>query len=69
MSRVNVKVQQELLRESKVYLKSVKPVADAHVDEKKGISILTQEHIIAWLETFAEDRIMLDGCNFATVKR
>lgn len=68
MSRLDVKTHVRLLKEAKRYLK------DAKIDEtafglKKGGIELTQEHIMAWLEVFYEDRIMLDGCNHATVKR
>lgn len=68
MSRVDAKVQQQLLIQARKYLKNVKPVSDVALDEKKGGVVLTQEHIAAWLEVFYEDRIMLDGCNHATVK-
>jgi len=69
MSKVNAKVQHQLLKEAKKYLKNVKPVSDTNLDAKKGGIVLTEDHISAWLEIFYEDRIMLDGCNHATVKR
>ena len=69
MSRIDVRFQQKLLKEARQYYKKVKPVADVTVERKKGAIVLTQEHIHAWLEVFADDRIMLDGCNHATVKR
>lgn len=69
MSRVDMKLHHELLREAKVYLKDIMPVNDTALDTKKENVVLTQEHIMEWLEVFNEDRIMLDGCNFATVQR
>lgn len=69
MSKVDAKVQLKLLKEARKYLKNVKPVSDSDLETKKGGITLTQEHIAEWLEVFYEDRIMLDGCNHATVKR
>jgi len=60
MSRLDIKVQISLLKEAKSYFKNV--------EEKKGV-VLTQEHIMEWLEVFYNDRIMMDTCNQATVKR
>ena len=61
MSRLDIKVQISLLKEAKSYFKNV--------EEKKGAVVLTQEHIMEWLEVFYSDRIMMDTCNQATVKR
>ncbi|HID92343.1 TPA: hypothetical protein EYP45_04475 [Candidatus Peregrinibacteria bacterium] len=61
MSRLDIKVQISLLKEAKSYFKNV--------EEKKGAVELTQEHIMEWLEVFYSDRIMMDTCNQATVKR
>jgi len=69
MSRLEIKAHMRLLKEAKKYLKDVKPVDDITAEDQLGAVPLTQEHIMMWLETFAEDRIRLDGCNFATVKR
>ena len=69
MSRINMKVHQKLLKEAKRYLKDVKPISDTALEQEKGAVVLTQEHIFEWLQTFEDDRIKLDGCNFATVKR
>lgn len=70
MSRVDARVHHKLLVEARKYLKNVKPVVgDVISDGKTGGIVLTQDHIMEWLEIFAEDRIMLDGCNHATVKR
>lgn len=69
MSRMNVKRHLTLLKEAKEYLKDVKPASDTAFEQKKGAIVLTQEHMIEWLMVFEEDRIKLDGCNFAVVKR
>ena len=69
MSKIDARVQHKLLIEARKYLKNVKPVGDVALDGKKEGIVLTQEHILEWLEVFADDRIMLDGCNHATVKR
>ena len=69
MSRLNVKTHMKLLKEAKKYLKDVKPVGDTSVEQKKGAIVLTQDHMVEWLQIFEEDRIKLDGCNFAVVKR
>jgi hypothetical protein len=69
MSRLDIKVHQELLRESKKYLKDIQSLDDISFEQKKGGIELTEEHIFEWLQVFYDDRIMLDGCNHATVKR
>jgi len=69
MSRMNVQTHLKLLKEARKYLKDVKPVSDIAFEEKKGAVVLTQDHMIEWLQVFEEDRIKLDGCNFAVVKR
>jgi len=69
MSRVDMKLHLKLLKEAKVYLKDVVKVDETVLPKSKDKVVLTQEHIMEWLEVFHEDRIMLDGCNFATVKR
>ena len=69
MSRLNIQTHLKLLKEAKQYLKDVKPVSDISVEQKKGAIVLTQDHMIEWLQIFEEDRIKLDGCNFAVVKR
>jgi hypothetical protein len=66
MSRVDITVQANLLKEAKTYLKNVKPLSDARA--KKDTVVLTQEHIAAWLEVFYDDRIRMDTCNQASVK-
>lgn len=68
MSRLDTKIQMKLLKEAQAYLKDVK-VADASTPKKQkdGI-VLTEEHMMEWLEVFFEDRIMLDGCNQSKVK-
>lgn len=68
MSRLNIQTHSKLLKEARKYLKDVKPVSDIGFEKKGGI-VLTQDHIFEWLQIFEEDRIKLDGCNFAVVKR
>ncbi len=68
MSKLDVKVQVNLLKEAKMYLKNVKPVNDNNVENKKDTVILTQEHIVEWLEVFYDDRIRMDTCNQASVR-
>ncbi|UCN00864.1 hypothetical protein LCX93_02810 [Sulfurimonas sp. SWIR-19] len=60
MSRVDIKVQISLLKEAKSYFDNVK---------QKDTVVLTQEHILEWLEVFYDDRIKMDTCNEATVRR
>ena len=60
MSRVDIKVQVNLLKEAKSYFDNVK---------QKNNVVLTQEHILEWLEVFYDDRIRMDTCNEATVRR
>lgn len=70
MSRIDARSQQKLLKEARKYFKDLQqPLGDVSLEKKKGGIVLTQEHILEWLEVFADDRIMLDGCNHATVKR
>ena len=69
MSKLNMKVQVNLLKEAKMYFKDVKPLSDATPKEQKGIVVLTEDHIREWLEVFYEDRIKMDTCNEASVKR
>ena len=69
MSRVDVLFQEKLLREAKKLLKDVKPVGYVGLGKKKEGIVLTEEHMLEWLQVFLDDRIMLDGCNHATVKR
>lgn len=68
MSRLDIKIQMKLLKEAKAYLKDVKIAADSTPKKKKDGIVLTEEHMMAWLEVFFEDRIMLDGCNQSKVK-
>jgi len=69
MSRLNIKTHMRLLKEAKQYLKDVKPENETTLGQKKGAIVLTQEHMMEWLQVFEDDRIRLDGCNFAVVKR
>ncbi|MEA3369807.1 MAG: hypothetical protein U9Q40_00535 [Campylobacterota bacterium] len=69
MSRLDIKTHMKLLKEARAYFKDVKPVEKFELEKKQEPIVLTQEHIAEWLEVFYEDRIRLDGCNFATVKR
>jgi len=69
MSRLNIQTHMKLLKEAKKLLKEAKPASDASLEKKKGGITLTQDHMVEWLQIFEEDRIKLDGCNFAVVKR
>ena len=69
MSRLDIKTHMKLLKEAKRYLKNVKPDNETTLGQKKGAIVLTQEHMMEWLQVFEDDRIRLDGCNFAVVKR
>lgn len=69
MGRLNIQTHMKLLKEARKYLKDVKPVNDVSLDKKEGGITLTQDHMVEWLQIFEEDRIRLDGCNFAVVKR
>jgi len=69
MSRLNMKIQMELVKEAKIYLKDVRLNNETGFEQKKGAVVLTQAHIEEWLQVFEEDRIKLDGCNMAVVKR
>lgn len=69
MSKLNTKVMTQLLKESKMYFESVKPVSRISLEQKKGAVELTQEHIDAWLEVFYDDLIMMDTCNNSKVRR
>ena len=68
MSKLDLKVQVNLLKEARMYLKNVKPVSDNNVENKKADVVLTQEHIMEWLEVFYDDRIRMDTCNQASVR-
>lgn len=68
MSRLDIKVHMQLLKEAKMYLKDVKPVKDVSLEEKKGGVVLTEDHLIEWLQVFYDDRIKLGTCNEARVK-
>jgi hypothetical protein len=66
MGKVDFKVHADLLKEAKVYVENLKQFDSLR--EKDSI-VLTQEHIMEWLEVFYEDRIMMGTCNQAVVKR
>jgi hypothetical protein len=68
MSKLDLKVQVNLLKEARMYLKDVKPVSDTSLEKKKGNIVLTQDHIMEWLEVFYDDRIRMDTCNQASVR-
>lgn len=69
MSRINLKIHNELVKEARRQLKEVKPLEETNFEIQTGAVVLTQDHLLEWLEVFEEDRIKLDGCNQATVKR
>ena len=68
MSKLDLKVQVNLLKEARMYLKDVKPVSGTSLEKKKGNIVLTQDHIMEWLEVFYDDRIRMDTCNQASVR-
>ena len=68
MSRLDIKIQMKLLKEAKAYLKDVKIAAESTPQKKKDGIVLTEDHMMEWLQVFFEDRIMLDGCNQSKVK-
>jgi len=67
MSKLDLTVQVNLLKEAKMYLKNVKPLSDVTQENKAEVA-LTQEHIMEWLEVFYDDRIRMDTCNQASVR-
>jgi len=69
MSKIDVKVQMNLLKEAKIYFEDMQPLSKIEFKPKDSGITLTEEHIIEWLQVFYDDRIMLDTCNQATVKR
>ena len=68
MSYIDMKLHKALAKEAKVYLKDIEALQKLSVmrDDQK---LLTQEHIMEWLEVFYEDKIKMDTCNEARVKR
>ena len=68
MSRLDIKIQMRLLKEAKAYLKDVKVVDESTPKKQEKGIVLTEEHMMEWLEVFFEDRIMLDGCNQSKIK-
>ncbi len=69
MSRLDTKVQCSLLKEAKMYFKDIKPVDKVKLEDKKDSIVLTQDHILEWLQVFYDDKIMMGTCNEATVKQ
>jgi hypothetical protein len=57
-----------LLQEARKLLK-INDLGEIEATPKKRGIVLTEDHIMEWLQIFEADRIMLDGCNHATVKR
>ncbi|MBN2815263.1 MAG: hypothetical protein JXQ67_01170 [Campylobacterales bacterium] len=68
MSRVDMKVQTNLLKEAGAYFKDLKSLSQTTPESTKEPIVLTQEHIYEWLEIFYEDRIRMDTCNQASVR-
>ncbi len=73
MSRVDMKVQANLLKEAGAYFKNLKSLSETTLksessESKKEPIVLTQEHIYEWLEIFYEDKIRMDTCNQASVR-
>lgn len=69
MSRIDARTQKKLLMEARKYFKDIQTQDDLNVEPQAGVVVLTKEHIMEWLQVFEDDRIWLDGCNHATVKR
>ncbi|MBN2815527.1 MAG: hypothetical protein JXQ67_02505 [Campylobacterales bacterium] len=69
MSKINMNVQLNLLKEAGVYFREMQVANRIIPDAKKEGILLTQEHIEEWLEVFYEDRIMMDTCNQSHVRR
>lgn len=63
MSSINPLKHHMLLEEARKLLK------DSQTAAEKGPTPLSEEDIFEWIMVFEQDRIMLDGCNHATVKR
>ncbi len=68
MSKLDIKVQISLLKEARMYLKDVKQVSDINLEAKKETVVLTEDHMIEWLQVFYDDRIRMDTCNEASVR-
>lgn len=68
MSRVDITTNVNLLKEAGIYFKGVQQVSDGSLEKSREPVVLTQEHIIEWLEVFYEDRIRMDTCNQASVR-
>jgi len=68
MSKLDLKVQMNLLKEASIYFNNVKPLNDVSLEKETGNIVLSQEHIMEWLEVFYDDRIRMDTCNQASVK-
>lgn len=73
MSRVDMTVQANLLKEAGAYFKNLKSLSETtevseKLESKKEPIVLTEEHIYEWLEIFYEDKIRMDTCNQASVR-
>lgn len=68
MSKLDITAQVTLLKEARMYLKDVKPVGQTGLEKQKEPTVLTEEHLMAWLEVFYDDRIRMDTCNQASVR-
>lgn len=69
MSRVDMKVQMALLKEARVYFKNLEPVSKLELEQSKAPITLTKDHLVEWLEVFYDDKIKMDTCNEARVRR
>lgn len=69
MSRVDMNLQVTLLKEAKAYFDEMKLVDIANLQKQTDGVVLTEEHIQEWLEVFHDDKIMMNSCNEAHVKR
>ena len=69
MSRVDMNLQVTLLKEAKAYFDEMKVVEATDLEKQTGGVVLTEEHIQEWLEVFHDDKIVMNTCNEARVKR
>lgn len=69
MSRLDISTNVYLLREARSYVKELKPLDEFALEKSTSPVVLTQDHIVEWLEVFYEDRIIMNTCNEARVLR
>jgi|GEM_PF-2018786 len=70
MSKLDTTGQLYFLKEVESYFKELQAPKSETIVAKQDRNVeLTQDHIEAWLEVFYEDRIMMNTCNEAKVRR